>query len=553
MINKTKKIVESIGKENLILISFILCVVIISGLYTTFSLSTVSEGISIVDGVKTMKFILGEKEENTITIASGSRKNIAVTVTNNDEIPLKYGIYYETSDALEDVELGYQHSTENLPNGTINSKETKVVTIQVENNSSELKTITFGLVYGLEKGGDLIIEENQKFLEQKLNFPLNEVEKGSYVEYKGNNGCTEEQCIGNNANDPENQTGGYCGNNTEKYKDTGWRIAYTRNDTAYITAAGAPECIKQEEKIESLSKALNETALNYCNIDYAYHGVCNEKTAWSINTNDFHQITNKKLHEVLCLEKENKKECGYQNNLIDIGSTYWLINMKNNSLLYYQPNPMHFENKELTNEKGIRPILKLDSTVIVIGGTGTKDDPYKIKNTSVPNYEYTIVYNGNGATSGDTEDSIHKTNELKKLNKNNFELAYETKLSEFATFDDSYCEENGTCHNASIIPNKEQKAEFLGWSTNKDDKEAKYSDEQEVINLSTSSSEIIINLYAIWKYSALELPSIQEREGYDILGWYTEKTGGEKVGNPGDEYTNTNKITLYARWQKKSS
>ena len=553
MIQKIDNLMKKIGKRNLALIILIICTIIISKLYVTFSLSTYTEQSSIINGVKTLKFILGnETEENTIILAAGSSKNIAITISNKEKIKLKYGIYYSSSDDLTDVKLGYHHLTEHLPTEEIEPEKDYIITIKAENNSNDLKTITFGLVYGLETGGDLVLEENQKFITEEMNFPLNEAEKGSYVAYIGNNGCTEEQCIGTNANDFDNSNG-YCGEETNNFKDKGWRVAYTKKGSAHLISAGAPECIEQgEDTYEDFLKKIQENSENYCNMDYAHNGICNENSTWIINTEDFFSITNKELDEELCFKKENSKECGLEDDLINTGSNYWLLNKTNNKLFHYQNTPIFSKEEEKTS-KGIRPIIKIADSVIVTKGKGTKEDPYQIKNTKVANYEYTIVYNGNGATSGDTEDSIHKTNTLQKLNKNNFSLVYQIKQSEFATFDDSYCDDDGTCHETSIqtTPNKE--ARFLGWSTDSTAIEPEYLDEQEVVNLSTSSNDIIVNLYAVWEFDAFKLPNIQEREGYDILGWYTEKEGGEKIGNPGDNYTTRGNITLYARWQKKTS
>ncbi len=553
MLDKIKNLIEKIGKRNLILIIFIMCVILISSLYATFSLSTFSEEVSIIDGVKTLKFVLGNADsENTIMLASGSSKNIAITISNKEKIKLKYGIYYFSSDDLTDVELGYHHLTEHLPNGEIEPGEDYIITIRVENNSNDLKTITFGLVYGLEKGGELVLEENQKFINQKMKFPLSEVEKGSYVIYKGNNGCTEEQCIGTNANDFDNSNG-YCEDKESHFKEKGWRVAYTKKGSAHLISAGAPECLIQEEQNdEEFLKLVKEQAINYCNMDYAYNGVCDESTAWIMNKEDIYNITNKELDEELCLENESNKECKFDSELINIGSNYWIKNTIDNQLFYYQSAPI-LRKKEINKANGLRPILKIADSVIVTKGNGTKEDPYQIENTKIANYEYKIVYNGNGATEGDTQDSIHKTNVLQKLNKNNFILNYQIKQSEFATFDDSYCDDDGTCHESSIKIEGQKQAKFLGWSKDSTATEPTYTDEQEVVNLSTSSSDIIINLYAIWEYDAFMLPDIQEREGYEILGWYTEKEGGEKVGNPKDKYVNQGKVTIYARWQKKTS
>ena len=545
--------IEKFGRRNFILVLFILFVLIVSGFYATFSLFTFSEGVSIVDGVKTLKFVLGDSSfENSITIASESSKNIAITVSNKDKIALKYGIYYTSSDDLEEVEIGYYHSTEYLPIGIIQPGEDYVITLQIENHSSDAKIITFGTVYGFPNGGDLVLEENQYFLNQKWNFPLSEVQKGSYVEYVGSNGCIEGQCDGKLINPNQVDSYGFCGNEEYTYQTDGWRVAYVRKGITYLVSAGAVECIQEiSDEVTMLLDEINERAIRYCNLDYAYGMVCNEKSAWSITINHIYYIINSKLDMESCLEKENNSSCGYQNDLVDIGGIYWLSNIVQNNLLYYSSHPMYYTFKKTDIAKGVRPILKLSDSIIVVRGSGTKDDPYQIRNTVMPDYEYTVIYHGNGASDGDTEDSIHQSNVVKKLNKNGFNLSYQIRLSDIASFDDSYCDADGNCYESSVEEVQNKTAKFLGWSFNEQGDEAMYLDEEEVVNLSSSSSESIVNLYAIWEYDSFRLPDIQERDGYEVLGWYTNRDSGEKVGDPGDEYTNLDKVTLYARWKEK--
>jgi C1A family cysteine protease len=43
------------------------------------------------------------------------------------------------------------------------------------------------------------------------------------------------------------------------------------------------------------------------------------------------------------------------------------------------------------------------------------------------------------------------------------------------------------------------------------------------------------------------LPTIETESSYEVLGWYTASTGGEKVGNAGEIYELSNNITLYSR------
>ena len=68
-------------------------------MYQTFSAYTASEGMSIIDGIKTYKFILNESNNtNTVVIAAGSSKNLEITVSNDSESDLLYGLYYKSND-----------------------------------------------------------------------------------------------------------------------------------------------------------------------------------------------------------------------------------------------------------------------------------------------------------------------------------------------------------------------------------------------------------------------------------------------------------------------
>ena len=90
-LNNIFELIEKIGKQNILLIIFIVLIIIITSLYQTFSLYTESEGVSTIDGIKTYKFILDSNNEtNAVTVASGSSKNVAITISNPNNIQLLY-------------------------------------------------------------------------------------------------------------------------------------------------------------------------------------------------------------------------------------------------------------------------------------------------------------------------------------------------------------------------------------------------------------------------------------------------------------------------------
>lgn len=74
-----------------------------------------------------------------------------------------------------------------------------------------------------------------------------------------------------------------------------------------------------------------------------------------------------------------------------------------------------------------------------------------------------------------------------------------------------------------------------------------------VVNSLSTSGGAIVELYAKWtKMSSIPLPS-RTRSGYTFLGWFTEPTGGTRIGGGGDIYTPTGDILLYAHWQPESA
>ena len=52
---------------------------------------------------------------------------------------------------------------------------------------------------------------------------------------------------------------------------------------------------------------------------------------------------------------------------------------------------------------------------------------------------------------------------------------------------------------------------------------------------------------ANYKNNSIILPETT-RTGYTFKGWYTEKAGGEKIGNAGQTYTPERDVTIYAQW-----
>ena len=141
----------------------------------------------------------------------------------------------------------------------------------------------------------------------------------------------------------------------------------------YDKANGAPHHIEN----------LNNTALKYCNDSYAKGGVCNNETARSINGSDFEKMTG---GSALSSCSTSSRSCGIWNSLIDNGGYYWFATPYGSASSYnvflWVPSVRSVNHSYSDYVGGVRPVLSLESSVIVTGGKGTVDAPYTIGNNA---------------------------------------------------------------------------------------------------------------------------------------------------------------------------
>ena len=204
----------------------------------------------------------------------------------------------------------------------------------------------------MDNSNDMMNGSLKSFLKlssYEKNMYLSDVQAGSYVAYTGNNGCSGEACNGQNANYVSDTDMGYCYSSDFKFNVNGWRVGYISDGTAYLVSAGAPTCLctnsdgtvdtsgsycssYEETNGAPLHIAnLNSEALKYCNSNYAYGGVCNSSSAWSMQNDDYNQITGSTLSSC---DGNSSTACGLNNTLIDNGGVYWYATPWNSASSY---------------------------------------------------------------------------------------------------------------------------------------------------------------------------------------------------------------------------
>ena len=199
---------------------------------------------------------------------------------------------------------------------------------------------------------------------------------------------------------------------------------------------------------------------------------------------------------------------------------------------------------------------------------------------------YSIVYNGNGATVGSMAEQSATFDKNMELTSNSFSRKYTVtynamggtvnapnniasatfngwedrgnisfmdKNYAYNDFDAPYYSQHYTDLNAAFGFNKYNLVKHyvqFGQSEGRNTKDnagnaGLYPNKATVKNM-TIANGYKVNLYANWKLGSVTLPT-PTRLGYKFLGWYTSAEGGTKIS--GTTYTPTSNVTLYAHWK----
>ena len=238
------------------------------------------------------------------------------------------------------------------------------------------------------------------YLDFQSNPKLNNMPAGSYVKYVGNNGCTGKSCEGQNAYYVSDTDMGYCYDSNGLFIVNGWRVAYQKDGSAYLISAGSPECMctskdgtagtrcsgtETTNRVPRHLANLNRHALAYCNQDYAYNGACDSNSSWNMNDSDYQEINGSRKSLSNCYYSSRKKYCGVSYSLIDNGGYYWFATPYSSSsanVFVWEPTIRRVDRNSSVGAYGLRPVLRLQSSVVVLSGEGTYTDPFVIGNNT---------------------------------------------------------------------------------------------------------------------------------------------------------------------------
>ena len=353
---------------------------------TTKLLSTVTLNNNIDNNFEVRVYLLDNGSDQSSLMNLNFSAKIQTEVVSKLKVNGKVSDYSDADIQVTSITVDGENSKSIPTDGyyTMSSTCTKGSSLTWDGYS---KTITYG---NGSKVGDSC---SLVFTSATSNKLLNTVEVGSYVKYTGNNGCSGKACEGQNANYVDDNDMGYCDNSSQGFIVNGWRIAYIKDGSAYLISAGSPECMctskdgtagtscsdhEETNGVPQHLANLNAKALTYCNSTYSYNNVCNSSSSWNMNTDDFQSITGDSLSTAF------NKISGYYDrySLISNGGYYWFATPYSSSstdAFYWSSGSRVVSYDASRNAIGLRPVLRLRSSVVVVSGRGTYKDPYVIQ------------------------------------------------------------------------------------------------------------------------------------------------------------------------------
>lgn len=141
-------------------IAVLILIVVIGGSYALFTTSSESRGaLNIVTGDLKLSMESDQLDnDNQVIVEPNQVKTVIISLKNVNPVEAKYNLYYSTSKANANIEIGYLATGDDAPTTlgytipkTGSSDDTKTIKVRILNNEKENITVTFGSNVGLAK------------------------------------------------------------------------------------------------------------------------------------------------------------------------------------------------------------------------------------------------------------------------------------------------------------------------------------------------------------------------------------------------------------------
>ena len=403
----------------------IICLLLLGGFFS-YAMFTVSKeknnAISIVTGNLTYKLTVDGSEGNTLTVGAGETKTFTVTLSNPNNRTARFNFYY-VGNLPSGVEAGYMASGNIPPEATgVNlekadaSGSSNTYTIRVSNKSSSSATITLGVQVGLDYN-DLALPSNGHLFEEVSTLVsdvvIDNLSSGDIYDDGTDTFITGE--------DPNNYIW-YSGklwravsvNNEEKTTKlvTQWNISAITYSSGSTDFAGSyMEEWLNDTSVDGFLGNLRDYE-NFIVTDATWDATLDATSLGSITRPNGTTTVTDAVGLLNMYEYQSSYHgTTYINGYLNNGLWWWTLTPYSSSSVRYVNNEGYELYYSPTYAHGTRPSLNLKSSVKIVSGDGTIDNPYRLNGDNDTNLSGTLLssrYSGEYLAFGIGENNLYR-------------------------------------------------------------------------------------------------------------------------------------------------
>ena len=458
-----KRILLETSFSKMYMIIMIIITLLILGGYFSYAMFTVtkekSNAISIVTGNLTYKLEVEDNETNTLTVPANSRQDFIVTLSNPNNRIARFNFYY-IGDLPDGVDIGYiEKEGVNTPPSSTGINLEKVDTtgssntyiVRVANTTGSKISIELRVSVGLDYN-DLELPSNGHLLRKITS-------TGTVAE-------VIEDDIMNRLNYEDSEQTFVTGSNPNNYiwySGKLWRVVSidpSDNSVKLVTQWNI-SAIPYDNDSSAFEGSHMEQWLNDTTVDGFLGNLRNPEAFIKMNSEWYDQETDGTVRptgtptiDAVGLLNYYEATAGSGANVVtgflNNGLYWWLLTPYNSTQIQYIDDVGNTSYRISTSGYGIRPSLNLKSSVIIVNGNGTADDPYRLEGDNDSNLSGTLLntrYSGEYISFGAGENNLyrivsHETEGLTKIT--SAELLKENETYKVISFGNVYYSSTNT-------------------------------------------------------------------------------------------------------------
>ena len=420
---------RSISKKYLVGSIFVTMLVVIS--CVSYAMFTVTEeknnAISIVTGNLYYDLKVDGAASNILTVPANSFKEFMITLTNTNNRTTRLNLYY-VGNVSDEVDVAYiEEGYNSIPAATgenFASGESKQYKIRVSNISNSSVTVNLGVEAGLDYN-DLSIPSNGHEIRKMIT--------------RGLAADVVKDDIMNRLNTSDNEQTFVTGENPNNYiwySGKLWRVVSvdpSDNSVKLVTQWNISSIPYNTADNSTFRNSHMETWLNDTSVD-GFLGNLREPdkfikmdSQWNATmTEDTSKPPKTTMVEDavgLLNIYEYTMSYRYSNEYLINGLEWWILTPYSTSHMHNVTSSGGVRISSSTNAYGVRPAINLKSSVKIVGGDGTVNNPYRLEGDNDSNLNGTLLntrYSGEYIRFGTDENNLyrivsHETNGLTKI------------------------------------------------------------------------------------------------------------------------------------------